>query len=150
MSIDFNIFLDSEHTSPEDVFEPLLGITGVDFRDVLHIHGLVAVFCKQLDTSHCEVMQEEYGEYGLDVNWKISGTYDKETDMPEVMRVLFECVVVLIKANPDRSLSLMRNGESFYVFNTQEQLILSKIYSDMIPVIQSLVKKPLIIKEITY
>tara|TARA_R110002095_G_scaffold189568_1_gene167098 strand:- start:1171 stop:1629 length:459 start_codon:yes stop_codon:yes gene_type:complete len=150
MSTDFSIFLDSDLTSPEYVFEPLLGVTGVDARDGLHIRGLVAVSCKQLDASYREVMREDYGEFGLDVNWKVSGTYDKETDIIEVMRVLFECAALLVNANPDRSLSLMRNGESFYIFNSKNRLILSPLYLEAIPTIKSLFKKPFIIEEMNY
>lgn len=93
-------------------------------------------------------MREDYGEYGLDVNWKISGTYDKETDIFEVMRVLYECAALLVNENPDKSLSLMRNGESIYLFNSQNLLILSPIYLESIPVIMSFFKKPFIIREI--
>jgi hypothetical protein len=150
MSTDYSIFLDSDCISPECVFEPLLGITGVEIRDDFYIGGLVAVTCEQLTTSHRNVMQEDYGEFGLDVNWEIRGAYDKMTNIFEVMRLLFECTALLVNASPDRSLSLMRNGESFYVFNTQERLILSPLYMEAIPVIQSLFKKPFIIDEMAY
>ncbi len=150
MSTDYSIFLDSDHTSPEKVFEPLLKLTGVEAQDGVLIYGLVAVSCKQLDTLDREVMQKEYGEFGLDVNWEINGTYDKESDIFEVMRVLFECAALLVNANPDRSLSLMRNGESFYVFNSQNRLILSPIYLETILAIESLFKKPSIIEEMNY
>ena len=95
-------------------------------------------------------MREDYGEYGLNVNWQISGTYDKETDIVEVMRVLFECAALQVNNDPDWSLSMMRNGESFYVFNTQNRLILSPIYLETIPIIKSLFKKPFIIEEMNY
>ncbi|QDU07351.1 hypothetical protein [Gimesia aquarii] len=150
MSTDYSIFLESDLTSPEYLFAPLLGINGGDAQFGLHIHGLVDVSCQQLDASYREVMREDYGEFGLDVNWMIGGTYDKETDIFKVMRILYEYAAVLVNANPERSLSLMRNGESFYVFNTRNRLILSPIYLESIPVIKSLFKKPFIIDEMIY
>ena len=146
MSTDYFIFLDSDHTSTENVYEPLLALPEVEYRDGLQIRGLFDVSCEQLDNYHREVMREDYGEYGLDVNWLITGTYDKETDINEVVRILIECAALLVNASPDKSLSLMRNGESFYVFNTRNRLILSKICIEESP----LFKKSFMIKEISY
>lgn len=148
MSTDYLIFLDSDHTSAENVYKPLLAVPRVEFRDGLQIPGLVDVSCIQLDDFYRDVMREEYGDYGLDVNWLISGTYDNETDIFEVIRLLYECAAQLVNANPDKSLSLMRNGESIYLFNSQNLLILSPIYLESIPVIMSFFKKPFIIREI--
>ena len=142
MSTDYTIFLDSEITSAEEIVQPLLEIPGVEFCAGLQIRGLTAVYCKQLTLSHREVMREDYGEFGLDVNWEINGTYDKQTDIIEVMEVLFECAALLVNTHPDRSLSLMRNGESFYVFNTQNKLIISPVYLEAFPSLKSLFNKP--------
>ncbi len=95
-------------------------------------------------------MLEDYGEYGLSVNWIVSGTYDKTTDILELMERLYRCAALLVNSHPARSLSLMRNGESFYVFNTKNQLILSPAYLDSIPEIRSLFRKPFTVEEISY
>ncbi|QDT46394.1 hypothetical protein Pan258_04130 [Symmachiella dynata] len=151
MSTDYWIFLQSDRTSADLVLEPLSGTIGVDVQgDGLQIRGLMSVSCKKLSESHQDIMREEYGKYGLGVNWGINGTYDKKTNILEVVGLLFQCAAKFVNANPDQELSLMRNGESFYIFNSKDRLILSPIYLEAIPNLDALFKKPVIIDEMSY
>jgi hypothetical protein len=114
--------------------------------DALTIEGLILTECEELDSSHRQVMLTDYGEYGLDVNWRIRGRYDKSSDVVEVTERLFHCAAAIIRARPDSPLSLMREAESFYVFNTADRLILSP-YFKALPNLLPLFGKPFVIKE---
>lgn len=151
MSTHYSIFLHSDYRFPENVFGRLLTIAGISMTGGDYsIVGLVNVTCERLSQSHREVMLEEYGIYGLDVNWEIRGTYDKATDIFNVIELLYRCAAIFVNSYPKANLSLMRNGESFLLFNTLEQLILSPIYTDSISVIKSIFEKPFIVREILY
>lgn len=95
-------------------------------------------------------MAQEYGNYGLNVNWEIKGTYDKENDIFELMERLHRCAAALVNSDVNRPLSLMRNAESFLVFNTERRLILAPTYLDALPVIRSLFSKPFAVENFAY
>lgn len=149
MSTDYFIFFQSDD-SCDEVIQSLCEVEGVNSSDGLTITGLICVTCEPLSPSHQECMLEDYGEYGLNVNWLIMGTYDKVTDPDELIERLYRCAALLVNEHPDKPLSLMRNGESFYVFNKEDQLILSPIYLKAIPVITSLFNKPFTVDEMAY
>ncbi len=149
MSTDYQIFFQSDEPV-ESTLELISRVEGVDTQGELHIEGLVATSFGELTTQSRQIMLDEYGEYGLNVNWNISGTYDKTTDICELTERLFRCAAVMVNAHPNRSLSLMRNAESFYVFNEPSRLIVSPVYSKSHAIVETLFQKPFNLELIEY
>lgn|GEM_PF-6088228 len=100
---------------------------------MVQIEGLRDAVSLKLDSSRRDVMRDEYGEFGLDVNWCIYGTVDQDCDIEELIERLFYCAALLISDRPDSPLSLMRNGESFYLFNSPTDLIIPFGYLKAFP-----------------
>ncbi|MGL4463193.1 MAG: hypothetical protein ACRC1K_13680 [Planctomycetia bacterium] len=142
MSTDYFIFMHCHGPVSEKV--SLLGaIDGVSIGSdsALRISGLDDVRIMELSDYSQTIMKEDYGAYGLEVNWEIMGTFDGDSDMLEVMERLYRCVAAIVNEHPNDNCSLMRNGESFLAINTQEQLVISPIYLEAIPFIRSLFQK---------
>jgi hypothetical protein len=107
---------------------------------------LNAVSWSEMDQRHREIMRDDFGKYGLDVNWFITGTHDRDIDVNELMRCLYQCSAVIVNTYPDRALSLMQPASnSFYIHNSSDRLIVSPLYLDQFPSIQDLFVKPFII-----
>ena len=151
MSIDYLLFLKTDDPIA-DTMRLLERIDGVELRtkDQLHVMGLVSTNCKELDEMHREIMLDDFGEYGLDVNWLISGTLDKELDSLDLIERLFRCAAEIVNEHPDRPLSFMCNGDSFYVHNSSKNLTVSPIYLKDIPALSTIFKKPFVVDEMAY
>jgi hypothetical protein len=153
MSTHYSIFFFSEEHALDNVIRTLVDMRNERVSLIggeLNISGLVGTTCESLSQSHRDVMLEEYGDYGMDVNWEIRGTYDRATDIFSVIETLYLCASCLLNRHPDSNLSLIRNGESFLLFNNQYNLIVSPVYLADINTIRSMFMKPYIIKQIVY
>ena len=131
MSTDYFLFVQSHEFPGVDL--PLLAkIEGVELADAdqLTVEGFSETYCKTMDMYHRELMQSEYGKYGQMYTWYLRGTYDERTCQSELLQRLIRCAAVLVAARPWLPLALMREAESFLVFNSPNQLILSKICFD--------------------
>lgn len=149
MSTDYAIFLNAD-SSREEILSTLCGAAGLDVENGIRIPGLTSVTCAPLTASHQEAMLHDYGIYGLEVNWAISGTYDDESDIFDLIERLHQCAAALVRANPNAPLSLMRNGEDFYVFNKQDELILAPTYVRSMPVLGTFFEKPFAVTAMPY
>lgn len=143
MSTDYQLFMEvgGPIASRLDI---LRGVRGVSLQDEseLHIEGLFCVRCIPLDDDGRDIMRPEYGEYGLDLDWNITGTLDKDLDSVATVDRLLHCAAAIVNSFPEKNCSLMRNGESFYLFNTSDRLLLSPIYRSILPRLNSLFNKP--------
>jgi hypothetical protein len=144
MSTDYFIF-----ACCDDIHELLARICtveGVQFDGrTLEIAGLLYVRFEELGANTREIMRSDFGEFGIEVNWRISGTYDKSSDTDDLIWRLLRCAAVIINANPNSSLSIMREAESFYLFNSKDQLLISSVYKGF-PNVASLFEKPCVMK----
>ncbi|MFO1046175.1 MAG: hypothetical protein U0941_30730 [Planctomycetaceae bacterium] len=126
MSTEYFIFVDSDDI--EEVLRIISTVDGVAFYEKqIQINGMLFTGFEELNESSRKIMREHYGEYGLKVNCRIWGTYDKSHDSDELLMRLFRCVVSIIKAWPERNVSLMRNAESFYVINNSGEVMISPV-----------------------
>lgn len=149
MALDYFIFLGPTY-SPDQSLELICGVPGVTHQGgrcgEVSIQGLIGVTFEELKPWHREVMQKEYGRFGLDVRWMITGRYD-QTDILEVIERLYRCTAALVSSNPGANLSFMRNGENFYLHNTADRLTLSPLYLEAIPAIRNMFTKVFVIDE---
>ena len=128
MSTDYFLFVNSNQFPDIDL--PLLAKNdGVQLTDdnQLSIDGLVCTRCETLDLHHREIVLTDYGEFGQEYTWFLTGTYDKESDINQLVERLVRCAATLVASRPQLPLALMRNAESFYVLNSPSALILSPI-----------------------
>lgn len=146
MAIHYSIFFKSDSTM-DQVKRSLNGVEGVETAVELSIAGLLSVECSELDSYSRQLMREEYGKFGLDVNREIYGKYDKSTDPEELVTRLFCCCAVLIRKCPEEPLSLMCE-ERFYLWNNCEKLILSPIWASLLPTLPALFRKPIEIRNL--
>ena len=145
MSTEYFIFVNSNNIN--EVLRVMSTVGGVELRErQLLIDGLLSTEVAALDPLSREIMREDYGEYGLDVNWRIGGTHDESFDVVELIVRLFSCAAAVVNTWPDNNVSVMRNGESFYMINTSENLIISGTYVKERPCLVSLFKKTAIIR----
>lgn len=151
MSIDYTIFMNC--TGPVEYKTHLLNsVHGVFFGSdgLPRISGLDDVRVIELNDRSRTIMKEDFGTYGVDVNWKITGTLDDDWDILDVMARLYECFGAITNAYPDENCTLMRNGESFLAMNTSDRLVLSPTYLEAIPKIKSLFRKGIVVSEMEY
>jgi hypothetical protein len=64
-------------------------------------------------------MRNDFGNYGLDLNWLVTGTHDDNADVFDLMDRLYRCAAAIVRDFPERPLSLMNTThQRFYVFNS--------------------------------
>ncbi len=139
MSTDYSIFMHCAGPVIDKV--RLLGsIDGVSVgsNGLPQMTGLDDVRIIELTERSRTIMKDDYGMYGVDVDWEITGTLDEDSDILEVIERLYRCMAAIANAYPDEECSLMRNGESLLAINTSDQVLISPTYLEAIPVIQSL------------
>ncbi len=127
MSTDYSLFVNSNASAIEDI--KLLTIhTGVELHENgrLTIEGLTGVYFEAMTARHRRIMAQDYGPYGQDYTWFLTGTYNKESDIHQLYGRLVRCAATLVASRPQLPLALMRSAESFYVLNTPAKLFLSK------------------------
>jgi hypothetical protein len=142
MSTDYSIFMCCKGPVAEKVrwFNSVDGVS-IDSNGTARIAGLDDVRILGLDERNRMIMMEDYGSYGIDVNWEIMGTLSDANEILDVIQRLYRCFAAIANAYPNENCSLMRNGESFLAMNTSSQLLISPTYLKAIPVIQSLFVK---------
>ena len=130
MSTDYFLFVNSDTLAARDL--PLLAeIDGVALDGGhLIVDGLVCTSCAAMSSEHREIMLEDYGEYGQEYTWYMTGTYDKKSCPNQLAERLARCAAKLVSVRPTAPLALMVNAESFYVLNSPSKLILSKACID--------------------
>ena len=143
MSTDYFLFVNSDRFADVDL--PLLASNdGVALDDAgnLVVDGLVCTYWKAMDCQHRDIMLNDFGAYGQDYNWFVTGKYDKDTSVNELVERLVRCAASLVSSRPLAPLALMVNAESFYVLNTPASLILSPVCFDDAGVIPALFRRP--------
>jgi hypothetical protein len=148
MSTDYLIFIQNKG-SIEEYLRLLNNIEGVSCSDPnqIEIEGLLGVRCFELNDRSRMIMREDYGPYGLDVNWEIRGQRDEDCDIFELIIRLYQCMAKIVNKFPMNNCSLMRNGEDFYLFNTSEQLVISDVYYEILPNPKALFQKEFVVRE---
>lgn len=138
MSTDYQIFL--EELDEENDLHCLSTISGVTVytKTEVAVEGLCWVRSTTLSPYSKSIMRDEFGEFGLSYDWKVIGTYDPDYELYSVLRRLFLCTAALVNIRPQRNVSLMRNGESIYVYNNHERLIICPYFTEEMPDLPSL------------
>ncbi len=151
MSIDYQIFIQNKG-SIEEYLRLLNNIEGVSCSDPnqIEIEGLFGVRCFELNDYSRMIMREEYGPFGLDVNWEIRGEHDYEYDIFELIIRLYKCMAMIVNNFPTNNCSLMCEGRSFYLFNTSEQHMISDIYYDILPNPKALFQKEFVVRDLRF
>ena len=142
MSTDFFLFVHS-HEFPHVDLPLLASVDGVqrvgDYQ--LAIEGLCDIRCKPMDMYHRELMSQDYGKYSQQYTWFLRGTYDHNACLNQLMERLIRCAAALVALRPALPLALMREAESFYVFNSPSKLILAPICFDAAGLVPGLFQK---------
>jgi len=149
MSIDYQIFFQTDEPA-QCTLDIVSSVDGITITSGLQIAGLVGVSIEELRAYSREIMHDEFGEYGLNVNWAIRGTYDKTTNIDELLERLLECAARIIHARPNHPLSVMREGESFYLFYDVRRTVISRVYSQSLSLVESLFGDSYEMKEMVY
>ena len=150
MSTDYSLLIQSDSATPVGVWQPVLNIKGVSHSGTICIKGLTDVECKLLDKQRQDIFLEEYGNYGISLNWEIRGTYDKSTDIFEVIELLYRCAAEYVNSLPSKNVCLMRDCESFYVHYSGGQLRLSTAYIKSISSLTTLFNRQFVVDEMKY
>ena len=87
-------------------------------------------------------MLNDYGAYGQEYNWYVTGTYDKVTCSNELLQRVARCAAALVASSPNAPLALMINGESILVLNTPDSLLISPACFDDARTIPALFRRP--------
>lgn len=149
MSIDYQLFFETDEAA-QSTLDLISSVNGVETGAGLRIAGLVGTSMDELDAYSRAIMLDDFGEYGLNVNWAIRGTQDETMDADNLLERLLTCAARIIHARPNHALSVMRDGESFYLFHDSSRTVISPVYSQAIPLIKSLFKDAWELKEMVY
>jgi len=127
LSTDIHLFLKTSDFD-QNILPHLLNVGGVevDSQSVFAITGLHSVQAFAMGDRHIEIMRDDFGGYGQEFNWCVTGTLDKNQDGDATMERMYECAGAIVRQFPNHPLTLMNTATNrFYVYNSADRLVVS-------------------------